>query len=84
MEFDIEWRRLCGELVVPDNALLKSLCLANEHVSGDIQRQTLCYFPRSELPIAPPERFSRLFKGRQRWFYDDLIPFVEYNMIRLF
>jgi len=37
----------------------------------------LTYFPSSELPVDPAQRFADLFLTRSRWRRDDIAPFLQ-------
>lgn len=38
------------------------------------------YFPVDELSINAVERFKELFKFRSNWIYDDIEPYIVYNI----
>jgi len=37
----------------------------------------LTFFPSSELPVDPAQRFADLFLTRSRWRRDDIVPFLQ-------
>lgn len=39
--------------------------------------RTLAYFPSSELPVLPSDRFSDLFLTQSRWRADEIAPFLK-------
>ncbi|KAI8923472.1 sister chromatid cohesion protein Dcc1 [Entophlyctis helioformis] len=39
--------------------------------------QTIKYFPKSVLPSDPKTRFEDLFKIRQKWAREDIVPYIE-------
>lgn len=42
-----------------------------------IEDDSIFYYPEYRLPMQPMERFPLLFQMRQKWLYDDILPFIQ-------
>lgn len=73
----LAWKKLVGEFT-PRLEMLRGLALfdgAYHALEEGHVRLTL--MDADELPCSPAERFKLLFQTRNRWFYDDLLPFID-------
>lgn len=76
-EFMKAWRKLVGEFN-PMLEMLRGLALFEESAASAFANEyRLRHFSLEDLPTAPNDRFKMLFQTRLRWYYDDLLPFVE-------
>ncbi|KAJ7068351.1 sister chromatid cohesion protein Dcc1 [Mycena amicta] len=73
------WRLAVGDTF--EGSVSLELLLGNylETISSGLldRRDTLTYFPSSELPVDPSSRFIDLFLTRQRWKAEDIAPFLS-------
>ncbi|KAH8119272.1 sister chromatid cohesion protein Dcc1 [Phellopilus nigrolimitatus] len=76
-EFLTKWRTVVGDSF--ENRVDLSLLLGNFITSrqSSSSKPTLTYFPSSELPVLPAERFSDLFLLQTRWRAADIAPFLS-------
>jgi hypothetical protein len=76
-EFVKAWCKLVGEFN-PVLEMLRGLALFEESAaSASTSEYRLRHFSVEDLPLAPNDRFQLLFQTRLRWYYEDLLPFVE-------
>ncbi|KAL1922885.1 uncharacterized protein VTP21DRAFT_9261 [Calcarisporiella thermophila] len=72
-DFMLLWQKM-----VPDEFTVSLDLLKGDYLlDTEVFHQYLNYFPRSELPIEPAERFRALFAERARWEAAELLPYVE-------
>ncbi|KAJ2936934.1 hypothetical protein H1R20_g177, partial [Candolleomyces eurysporus] len=72
-----KWREAVGDTFA-DRVELR-LIAGNylERSSGITDKDTLSYFPASDLPTEPAARFSDLFLTRPRWKVEEISPFLS-------
>lgn len=73
------WKRLVGEFT-PRLEMLRGLALfdsAHHSVQEGEGRFRLTHMAVGEMPASPAERFKLLFQTRGRWYYDEMLPFIE-------
>lgn len=77
-EFIKAWRKLVGEFH-PSLEMIRGLALFEESAAASTSTSEfrLRSFSLEDLPTSPPDRFKMLFQTRLRWFYDELLPFIE-------
>jgi sister chromatid cohesion protein DCC1 len=73
----LAWKKLVGEFT-PGLEMLRGLAIFDgAHHALEEGHLRLSHMAADELPCNPAERFKLLFQTRARWFYDDLLPFIE-------
>lgn len=72
------WRKMAREIFTPDLSMLNGLHIVTERstVLGK-QQCFVSYFPVSELPTDPAQRFSRLFAKQKQWSPEQILPYIE-------
>lgn len=72
-----KWREAVGDTFADRVEL--GLIAGNylERSSGITEKDTLSYFPASDLPTEPAARFSDLFLTRPRWKVEEISPFLS-------
>ncbi|KAJ3570205.1 hypothetical protein NP233_g4564 [Leucocoprinus birnbaumii] len=72
--FMAKWKTAVGDTF--ESSVDPGLLSGNYLVSTIDDTDRLTYFPSSELPMDPAQRFADLFLTRQRWKGDDIAPFL--------
>ncbi|CDH56626.1 sister chromatid cohesion protein dcc1-like [Lichtheimia corymbifera JMRC:FSU:9682] len=82
-EYVTLWRNLVRKRVQdifsPDLSMLRGLYTMRERTQLQFMQpqQYLSYFPVSELPNDPLQRFARLFAEKKQWTPDEILPYIE-------
>lgn len=74
-DFMVVWEKSLNDLYKPNFADIADMLLTERHPGSG--RLEVKKYLRSELPSDVDSRFISLFRTRQRWQYDDLIPFIR-------
>ena len=75
VDFVTMWEKSLNDLYTPNFSDIKDMLLIDKHPGSG--RLEIRKYLRSDLPSDVESRFISLFKTRQRWQYDDLIPFIH-------
>ena len=73
-DFMAVWEKSLNDLYKPDFSDIKDMVLIEKHPGSG--RLEIKKYLRADLPSDVDSRFIALFKTRQRWQYDELIPFI--------
>ncbi|KAL5523641.1 hypothetical protein ACEPAG_7814 [Sanghuangporus baumii] len=76
-EFMKRWRAAVGDSF--EDRISLSLLQGNYVLTGQsaTTSSALSYFPSSELPISPADRFTELFLVQPKWKAADIVPFLN-------
>jgi len=72
-EFEETWKATVPEGMTTNYEQLKGLAM----IQRDVRPEVIQYFPASELPDNTEERFSVLFKKREKWTLEDITPYIQ-------
>lgn len=72
-------RKRVQDIFSPDLSMLRGLYTMRERTQMQLMQpqQYLSYFPVSELPNDPLQRFARLFAEKKQWTPDEILPYIE-------
>ena len=74
-DFMAVWEKAFNDLYKPEFVNIDNMVLCDKHPgSGRIEIRK---YLRIDLPSNVDSRFIALFKTRNRWLYDELIPFIK-------
>ena len=74
-DFMAVWEKSLNDLYKPNFSEIRDMLLVERHPGSG--RLEIKKYLRRDLPSDVESRFISLFKTRQRWQYDDLIPFIN-------
>lgn len=72
-DFEATWQMSVPDGMTTQLSYLEGLALVDRSVKPEI----ISYFPVHELPEDVTERFQLLFKTKEKWTLEELIPYVE-------
>lgn len=74
-DFMAAWEKSLNDLYKPEMSDIRDMILVEKHPGSG--RLEIRKYLRNDLPSDIDSRFIALFKTRQRWQYDELIPFIS-------
>ena len=72
-EFLESWQRSVPEGMNCDLSQLHGLALTDMNYSPEV----IFHFPSDEMPDNIAERFTKLFKVKEKWTYDEIVPYLQ-------
>lgn len=72
-EFLESWQRSVPEGMNCDLSQLRGLALTDMNYSPEV----IFHFPCDDMPDNIAERFTKLFKIKEKWSYDEIVPYLE-------
>lgn len=72
-DFMERWKSIVPQDIVPEKEMIRGIGLINEKRTGS----EIKYYPERRLSRDPDQRFMELFRERECWHLEDLMPYID-------